>query len=247
MTESAVLVPAAGGGPLPAPIPAPEESGGRELFRRAVCLHDEAAWAALLATYGGLVAHWARQLEGAADPDEDGPFWATRAFERFWAAVGPERFDAFPDLRALLRYLKLCAHSAVLTERRRRVAAGPGAGAGAAAGAVPAGAGPGWPPRAGSRAAGLEGDPAIALEARLGAREVWAAVARALSDDPAARRVVYLSFARDLSPREIQARDPDRYPTVAEVYRIKRNAMDRLRRAPALRALAGGGRAAGER
>ena len=54
--------------------------------------------------------------------------------------------------------------------------------------------------------------------------------------DEAERRVAYLCFVLDLKPREVQERHPELYATVDDVYRIKRNLLDRLRRNPAIRA-----------
>ena len=48
--------------------------------------------------------------------------------------------------------------------------------------------------------------------------------------------VAYLSFARDLKPSEIFGRHPRLYESVADVYRIKRNVIERLRRSPEVRA-----------
>jgi hypothetical protein len=48
--------------------------------------------------------------------------------------------------------------------------------------------------------------------------------------------VAYLSFARDLKPSEIFGRHPRLYENVADVYRIKRNVVERLRRSPEVRA-----------
>ena len=51
--------------------------------------------------------------------------------------------------------------------------------------------------------------------------EIWQTIARELPDQEE-RLVVYLSFALDLKPREIQRRHRDRYPSTADVYRVKR-------------------------
>ena len=48
--------------------------------------------------------------------------------------------------------------------------------------------------------------------------------------------VAYLSFARELKPSEIFGRHPGLYASVADVYRIKRNLIERLRRSPQVRA-----------
>ena len=58
-------------------------------------------------------------------------------------------------------------------------------------------------------------------------------------DDEAERLVVYLSFVLDLKPAAIHGRHPGRFGSMADVYRVKRNALDRLRRSPEIRALGG--------
>jgi len=49
--------------------------------------------------------------------------------------------------------------------------------------------------------------------------------------------VAHLSFVAGLTPREIRARHPDRFVEVYEVYRLKRNVIDRLRRSGAIQQL----------
>ena len=73
---------------------------------------------------------------------------------------------------------------------------------------------------------------------RLSGHDLWRAVAGALSDE-CARQVVYLTFAVGLTPRQIHGRFPSCYPSVADVYRVKQNALRKLRRSPAIKALDG--------
>jgi hypothetical protein len=54
--------------------------------------------------------------------------------------------------------------------------------------------------------------------------------------DEAERRAAYYCFVLDLKPREVQERHPELYGSVDDVYRIKRNVLDRLRRNPRIRA-----------
>ncbi|MGH2343787.1 MAG: hypothetical protein ACRDG4_01070, partial [Chloroflexota bacterium] len=49
------------------------------------------------------------------------------------------------------------------------------------------------------------------------------------------RRVIYLSYVVGLSPREIHARQGGEFPRMDEIYRLKRTALDRLRRSAAFR------------
>jgi hypothetical protein len=195
----------------------------RELFRRAVCEREQMAWDAIVTQYRGIVLAWIRQHPASAAAQEDDEFWVNRAFERFWMALGPERFALFPDLRSLLKYLKLCVHSVLLDGVRARHA---------------------------TRLEPLEQAPAertaegADIEAlavgRLAGGELWQAIEAALPDE-SERLLIYLSYALDLKPRQIQERHPALYPTVADVYRIKRNVLDRLRRSDELRRLRAAG------
>jgi hypothetical protein len=48
--------------------------------------------------------------------------------------------------------------------------------------------------------------------------------------------VAYLSFTRDMKPSDIFQRHPRLYESVDDVYRIKRNVVERLRRSADIRA-----------
>jgi hypothetical protein len=188
-----------------------------EIFRRAVCDRVQSAWDAVFAQYQGMVLAWVRRHPLAASTREDDGFWVNRTFDRFWMAVGPERFDAFPNMAALLRYLKMCAHSVLLDERRARSAMGH------------------------ERLTDYVGErietPDIADHAvgQLAGSDLWAAIAAEMQDE-AERRVAYCCFVLDLKPREVQERYPQLYATVDDVYRIKRNLLERLRRNADIRA-----------
>jgi DNA-directed RNA polymerase specialized sigma24 family protein len=178
-----------------------------ELFQRAICGRDELAWSEVIAQYAGLVRAWVRQHPAALrGSDDDELVWGT--FERFWAAVGPERWQQFPNLASLLRYLKMCAHSAVIDNLRFR-----------------------------QRAPSAPMDYATAASynmlGRLAATDLWNAIVSLLPDE-SERLLIYLSVVREMTPGEILRRCPQRFGSVAEVYRIKRNVLERLRRSPEL-------------
>jgi DNA-directed RNA polymerase specialized sigma24 family protein len=188
-----------------------------ELFQRAVARRDHAAWEAIVGQYRGIVLAYVGQHSAAKLVPEHDEYWVNRAFQRFWMAVTPDRFDRFPDLPALLKYLKMCVHSVLLDEIRARRAAS---------------------------ITSLEDVPETMHEPRdaegavvgkLAAQQLWQAVNRALQDEPE-RVVAFLSFARELKPSEIFERHPTLYDSVADVYRIKRNVLERLRRSPEIRA-----------
>jgi hypothetical protein len=188
-----------------------------ELFQRAIVNRDDDAWASIVAQYRGIVLAYVGQHSIAATVREPDDYWVNRAFQRFWSAVGPARFAQFPDLAALLQYLKLCVHSVLMDEARAR--------------------------RAGM-ATSLEELSATAVGpdtaerhavSKLAGAQLWQAVVKELQDE-AERVVAYLSFASDLKPGEIFDRHPRLYQSVGDVYRVKRNVVERLRRSPAVRA-----------
>ncbi|MGH2354907.1 MAG: RNA polymerase sigma factor [Chloroflexota bacterium] len=190
-----------------------------ELFRRAICERDERAWEALFTVYGGLVRAWIRRIPSPAPVQDEADALVAQVFGRFWLAVGPERLADFPTGAAVLKYLKLCAHSVVMDEVRARRASRQEALETIAVSEEPT----------------TESETAVI--GHTAAQELWETIAGVIQDE-AERRVAYLSLVLDLRPREIQAHEPQRYPAVADVYRHKRNALDRLRRHPAIQAWA---------
>ncbi|HEX8966774.1 MAG TPA: hypothetical protein VF937_02770 [Chloroflexota bacterium] len=188
-----------------------------EIFRRAVARREDRAWEAIVAQYRGVVLAYVAQHTAAAMLREPDDYWVNRAFQRFWSAVGPDRFDRFPDLAALLKYLKLCVHSVLTDEvRARRLASL------TSLDEVPE-----------SAPAGTGGEETVV--GNLAGEQLWAAIARELQGE-AEETVVYLSFARDMKPSQIVERHPDLFGSVSDVYRIKRNVIERLRRSAEIRA-----------
>jgi DNA-directed RNA polymerase specialized sigma24 family protein len=176
------------------------------MFRRAIVEGDQAAWEALYAQYHRLVRTWLRRHAAAALADEVDDYLVNRTFERFWFSVKPERFSTFARLQAILQYLKLCAHCVLLDEVRAQV-----------------------------RRQALRGYECASASTfdeigeREAARALWQAIYEAAHDE-SERLIATLTFVHGLKPQEIYEMHPDRYAEVAEVYRIKRNLLDRLRR-----------------
>jgi DNA-directed RNA polymerase specialized sigma24 family protein len=189
-----------------------------ELLRRALCLRDEQAWEAIVAIYRGMVLAWIRQHPAYVAWDEEDRL--NGAFERFWRAVGPGRFPLFTSAASLLGYLKTCVHSVLLDEIRR----GRGVQLESLEELASAGREPVMP----------AGSPEALVVDQLTAHELWATISEELTDE-SDWLVTYLSFELDMKPSELHQQYPDRYPTVADVYRVKRNVLDRLRRSSGIR------------
>ena len=79
-------------------------------------------------------------------------------------------------------------------------------------------------------------DPSTAAVGQIAGRELWRAVLDELRDESECL-VAQLSFVDGLTPREIRGRHPERFTEVDEVYRLKRNVIDRLRRSQAIQQL----------
>jgi hypothetical protein len=190
----------------------------RELLRRGLCLQEEQAWEAIVEIYRGMVLAWIRQHPAhlSSDEEEDRLY---SAFERFWRAVGPGRFQLFASTASLLRYLKTCVHSVLLDEVRK--------GRGAQLESFEALASAGHEP------VQTAANPEALVVDQLTTHELWSTISEELTDE-SEWLATYLSFELDMKPSELQEQYPDRYPTVADVYRIKRNVLDRLRRSPGI-------------
>jgi hypothetical protein len=184
-----------------------------EIFRRAVCERDQGAWEALFEQYRRLLIAWLRQHPAAARLGGDDEHWLTAAFERFFVSVGPERFGIFTDLGQILRYLKMCLNSAVMDEaralgrtRHEQVSEHE-------------------PDRVATS------DPHAIVVARQEHERLWRDVLAACKSE-AERAVALYCWKYGLKPAEVQARRPDLFPTVKEVYTTLRNLKDRLKRNP---------------
>ncbi|HZS89042.1 MAG TPA: hypothetical protein VFE42_16330 [Chloroflexota bacterium] len=190
---------------------AAQDCYGLELFRRAIRQRDDDAWVAIYERYAGLVRHW---LGPAAEESDEA---VATTFVRFWRAMDAEKVARFTSLAALLQYLKRCAQATRLDgerEARTRLREEP---LGNVGDLLP-----------------LPDQVEITVAAQVEAEGLWQAVHGCL-DDRRERAVVYLSYVAGLSPREIHRRFGGQFSSTDDVYRLKRRALDRLRRGLAQR------------
>jgi hypothetical protein len=188
---------------------------GYELFRRAIMERDDDAWTTIHARYRPLLLVWTRHRSVRTAIGEHCDDIADRALARAWAALSPERFVQFPSLAALLAYLRSCVSAAVI-DCARAQASRERAFQRLEMGATPA--------------------PEHIVLAQLDRAELWSLVSRAPATEQE-RTVLNESFMMDLPPRDIQARHPDLFANVNEVYSAKRNLLNRLQRNPDLQRL----------
>jgi hypothetical protein len=195
-----------------------DDAAGLELFRRAMVDDDAAAWQAVMDVYRPLlVANVGRRVVRGLVIEDDG-FCVDRAFQRLWQACRKGRLHHFDDLAAILKYLKMCLGSVLLDEARarRRQAC-------LSIDDVP-------PETC------ISADPAAEVLAEIDAHELWASVDGELNG-ARERLVAHLSFVGGLTPREILASHPEEFHDVFDVYRTKRNVVERLRHSSTIRDL----------
>ncbi len=184
-----------------------------ELFRRAIVQRDDESWTALYQQYASLVLTWVTQHQGAALllNQEGGAALVNAAFAKFSQALTPEKMDKFDSLAALLRYLKLCVHSVVADELRARQ----------------------WYQYEETLDAiehePASTDPADDIVASLSALYLWQIIQEELNGD-GERTLMYLAYVQGMKPGEICQRHRQLFPAVDDVYRVKRNVLERLRR-----------------
>lgn len=193
-----------------------------ELVRRAIRERDEHAWELVYAQYESQVARWVKHHSAFATSGEEVQHVVNHAFEKMWLALSPEKFDQFPDLKSLLRYLQLCVHSVIMDQVRasERMVTGVSAEE--------------LTPEMGVGGPGVEDQ---VLDHVL-QQAFWQRIEARLQSEQE-RRVIYGSFALALKPREIYAQSGELFDDVKEVYRIKENVLARLRRDAELRKLLG--------
>ena len=188
-----------------------------ELFRRAIFDRDQAAWQAVYTQYQALVAAWVRQHSKFQPIDEEPAFFVNAAFAGFWRRVSkPEITLHFNNLGQLLQYLKQCAHSAIEDAYRRQQYCPPDILA--------------WDDLAETVVDNAPSPEERAIsQAEVGTLE--RAILNRLQNETEAV-VATLSWKYGLRPREIQRHRPDLFTGVSQVYRVKRNILNRLLRDP---------------
>jgi hypothetical protein len=184
-----------------------------ELFRLAILERETQAWEAVYTQYQPLVGKWVQQHPAFEMCGEEVQFFVNRAFEKIWAALTPEKFHHFSELKALLGYLKMCVHSVVTDHTRsHRLAELADLAEEADYGIV---------------------DPGPALEEQVLDRayrqKFWEVLSGRLHDEKE-RQVVYGSFFLALKPRELYEQYRSSFLSVEEVYLVKQNVLTRLRR-----------------
>jgi hypothetical protein len=178
-----------------------------EIFRRAMLERDNAAWALLEDRFKDfLLGSFRRHPRSEAASRLDSPEnYVARAFARFWLAAVHNQQLKFTTLAAALHYLRGCLNSTIVDALR--------AYSRAKEVALPE--------------PGFAGEPAV--EDHDDGRDLWEAISGFLSSERE-RRLAYLLYHCNLKPREIVRVCPQEFHEVKEIYRLRRNIVERVRR-----------------
>jgi len=179
-----------------------------EVFRRAVVLRENDAWVVLQRQFGENVRIWfgrhpCRQAALRLDGEQS---YIDDAFRRFWQAVSEQQL-AFHTLASALSYLHLCLNCAIMDALRAysRPKEEP----------IP------------DYGQGDMDEPSVEESYQEG--ELWEII-EALLPGEKEKRMAFLHFHCNLKPREIIRYCPGEFSNEDEIYRLKRNIMERILR-----------------
>jgi RNA polymerase sigma factor (sigma-70 family) len=190
-----------------------------KLFEIAILENNQTAWDALFTQYYKLVVSWVYQHSQFRDLQEDADTFVNAAFLRFWKSLSSKGLADFKTSGQLLVYLKSCVHSAISDEvrsRRRQEI------------------------KAAMRVDDQTTQLAPSVEEMLGSQtriQTLEWQIKQLLKDKQETIVGSAVLFYGLKPRQIQATYPEYFPSVQDVYRVKRNIFNRLLHNPEINRL----------
>ncbi len=187
-----------------------------DLFRRAIEQRDADAWADIGRHYRGLLAAWAAQSSARGLIAEQPEDIADQAFARAWAALSSAHFSAFPHIASLLAYLRTCVRATIIDHARDQ------AGQLRAVQSIDS--------------TGVSAAPEQVVLEELDRSELWRLIMH-MTNSLQEQIIVRECLVYALPSRTIQARHPDMFADVMQVYRVKRNLINRFQRSRELQRL----------
>ena len=180
------------------------EMYGMELFCRATVQGNQEARACVQHCFHEVVRDWLRRhprMEVACRLESEERYVA-QTFERFWRATASNQRLEFSRLAAALQYLRVCLNGAILDTLRSY---------------------------ARSREVTLPEPGVPQMEGSTDDGEVWD-IFKTMLSSPRERRLAHLLFCCGLKPREIVYFCPPEWSNVQEIYRLRRDSLERLLR-----------------
>lgn len=184
-----------------------DERYGMELFYRALSQRNSLAWEAVQRCFHETMCRWVLNhplwtIASGYDSEEN---YIAQGFTRFWQATVSKQDGMFQSLGAAMKYLRACLHAGMVdtlrTYSRARVVGLPASGE----------AGEPW------------------CEDDYDCSDLWQVISN-LIPQKRERRVAYLLYHCGLKPRAIVHFCYEEFNDVQEIYHIRRNIIERLRR-----------------
>ncbi len=190
-----------------------------ELFRRAIVQRDEHCWSLIYQHYIKLVYRWTNDClkEDSQIEYVNADDLVLDAFASFWKAFTAEKLQQAHSVGYVLSYLHSCVITTVLMARRKHEQK-------QIIHHIPID-----DPVMESASADRTEQPDDSTFDAMAADSIWKSVDQCCQENQE-RVIARLSFVSDLEPREILALHPTLFTDVMEIYRIRRNLKNRLRR-----------------
>lgn len=191
-----------------------------ELLLEALANRDEVSWERAWAVWAPRVSSWVRRHPQFHRTGEEPQSFVSRALEKLWRSVDEQKLARFETPVQVLQYLKMCVNSSIVESLRRAVS---------------------------SDLLYLDDenqgeqlpDPGPQVESSVVStierKELWRIVAEHARTEQE-QVLVEAALVRGLPPRAIAQRYGGLFDDVQDVYRLKRNLMERLARDGRLRA-----------
>ncbi|HEX4205690.1 MAG TPA: hypothetical protein VHZ51_16135 [Ktedonobacteraceae bacterium] len=179
-----------------------------EVLRRAVIGKNDAAWAVLRQQFHESIRLWfARHpyREAALRHETSEQSFIDDTFRRFWQAVGDQAL-LFSSAAGVYSYLHMCLNCSIMDTLRAYAR-----------------------PKEESLFDGSRPDELLLMEDAYHEDELWEVMKSVLPGERE-RRVAYLLFHCNLKPREIVRFCAREFQSEGEIYRLKRNIMERVSR-----------------
>ena len=175
-----------------------------ELLDRAIVQGDQAAWAGVQQCLGEIVRSWLRchpnrEVAYRWESEEN---YVAMTFERFWWATTRQQI-VFKTFAGALVYLRASLQGAILDTLRAYSR----------------------PKEVPLPLPGEPGEPKV--EDLADSSEVWE-ILQSLLPNPREQRLAYLLYHCGLKPREIVHFCPQEWSDVQEIYRLRRNIIERI-------------------
>jgi len=187
---------------------------GLALFTLAIVRKNQDAWDCLYKQYRPLVLNWLTRSSQTAQiiaRDGDTTPLINNVFAKFFQAMSETKFKRFDSLGSLLKYLQRCAYCVAADQSRSA--------------------------RSSHDVYPLDeieedpatDDPADGVLAVMEAQHLWRVIQEVVKSEDE-RLLLYQTYVVGMKPIEIHQNARHLFPTVDDVYRVKRNVLERLRR-----------------